>query len=158
MKTHTFAAAALVAAAFFGVTACGGGSSDGSGTSSADEGPMHQKFQKCMEEHGMDVPDPAQVKEGEFEVQPPGESSAEQEAARAACAKYAPSDNANEDITEADQDRALKKAECLREQGIDAKDPEPGTLDIGIDDARISQERLVEAFGLCNKQVGGEEG
>lgn len=156
MKTHIFAAVALAAAATFGLTACGDDSSGSGGTSAADEGPKHQKFQKCMEEHGMDVPDPGEVKEGELDVQAPGESSAEQEAARVACAKYAPVQDAPEDVTKDDQDRALKKAECLRKEGIAAEDPKPGTVDITIKEGSdSSQEKLVDAFALCNKKFGG---
>ncbi|MBR7671936.1 hypothetical protein [Streptomyces daliensis] len=159
MKTQILAAVTLAAVATFGLTACGEDSSSGSGKSLSDEGPQQQRYQKCMEEHGMDMPAPGEVKEGEMDVQQPGESSAEQEAARMACAKYAPAQDAPEDVSKADQDRALKKAECLRKEGIDAKDPEPGTVEIGIgEDSDVSQEKLVEAFSVCNKKFGGKRG
>ncbi|WKX06865.1 hypothetical protein [Streptomyces sp. NL15-2K] len=157
MKTQTFAAVALAAAAMFGMTACGGddSSNNGAGASQADQDRM-EKFANCMKKQGVEVPDAAPG-EGGGEMVPVSGSSAEHEAARAACAKYAPSDDANEDITEADQDRVLKKAECLRGQGVNAKDPKPGTLDISVEGSGVSQEKLVEAFSYCNKQVGGEQ-
>ncbi|MFW6690308.1 hypothetical protein [Streptomyces sp. MAR4 CNX-425] len=159
MKTQILAAVVLAATATFGLTACGDDPPAAGGNAQADEGPRQRKFAACMEKHGMHLPAPGEVKEGEMEVQAPGESSAEQEAARVACARYAPVQDAPEDVTEADQDRALKKAECLREQGIAAEDPPPGTVDITIEEgAEKSQQELVEALALCNKKYGRESG
>jgi hypothetical protein len=158
MKTQTFAAAVLVAAAMFGVTACGGDDSPSAGPSmpsQADQQRM-EKLTECMRQHGVDVPDAPSTddkKEGGQEVVPVEGSAAKIEAARAACAKYAPAGEVNEDLTEADQDRALKKAKCLREQGINAKDPEPGTADISVE-GTVDNDKLVQAFTVCNKKVG----
>jgi hypothetical protein len=155
MKTHTFAAVALAAAAIFGVTACGDESPASNSGSQAEKDQM-MKFAQCMEKHGVDIPAPGQG--GDDEMVPNDGNSSKDEAARAACAKYAPSDAVNEDITDKDQDRALKKAECLRKKGIEAKDPKPGTLDISVEEGSVSDDKLAEAFAACNKQVGGTNG
>ncbi|MBE1530647.1 hypothetical protein [Actinomadura algeriensis] len=160
MKKLILVAAALLVA-MFALTACGGDESDGggSGANSQADQELRQKFETCMKEHGVELPGvPAGGKDSGQEVAPISGSSAEIEAARAACAKYAPSQDANEDITEADQDRALKKAECLRKQGINAKDPEPGTIEITVEETGTTREKLVAAFSTCNKQFPGPSG
>ncbi|OLT25351.1 hypothetical protein BJF79_44355 [Actinomadura sp. CNU-125] len=153
---------AALSAAVFTLTACGGDGTEGGGGSGADsqaDRQQRQKFENCMKEHGVELPDvPPGVKEGEQEIVPLSGSSAEHEAARAACAKFAPSQDAGEDVTAADQDRALKKAECLRQQGIDAKDPEPGTIDITVEESGVTREKLVAAFAACGKRFPAESG
>jgi hypothetical protein len=163
MKTLSLAAAALTAAAMFGLTACGGGDGSqntGPGTLSKAQQDQSQKFSACMRQHGIDVPDnpggrpSAKPAGGGNAVVPLSGSSVKIEAARAACAKYAPSQEAGEDVTAADQDRALKKAECLRKQGINAKDPKPGTVEISVEEGPgDTPDKLVAAYTTCNKQV-----
>ncbi|WP_405620802.1 hypothetical protein [Streptomyces sp. NBC_01508] len=161
MKKLTFAAVVtLTAAAMFGMTACSDEESPNKAAPSngdADYDRM-QQFIECMKKQGLDVPEPPADGGGDSSVEKPeGGSQAAAEAARAACAKYAPSDDLNEDITEADKDLALKKAECLREQGINAKDPKPGTLDVSVEGA-VDNDKLVKAFATCNKKVGAAQG
>ncbi|MCX4831818.1 hypothetical protein OG785_38000 [Streptomyces sp. NBC_00006] len=162
MKKLTIVAVTLTATAMFGLTACGDDSSPKKSAPSqgdADYDRM-QQFIKCMAKQGVDVPEPAADQGGDKDSnieKPDGGSKAKAEAARAACAKYAPSDDINEDITEADKDLALKKAECLRNKGVNAKDPKPGTLDVTIE-GTADNDKLVKAFSACNKQIGADEG
>ncbi|WP_344594264.1 hypothetical protein [Actinomadura vinacea] len=155
MKTIALAAV-ILAAAMLGPAACGSGSPSAAPTkmSQADADRM-QKFSQCMQKHGIDVPDkPRSGKEGEMEVPNIKGSSAKLDAANAACAKYAPQQDATEDLSQADQDRAVRKAECLRKQGINAKDPEPGTERISVEEAPgATPEKLVAAYTACNKQT-----
>jgi hypothetical protein len=161
MKTISLAAVALTVA-MFGLTACG---SDGSPSaapskrSQADAGRM-QKFTQCLRQHGIDVPDVPDVPDksgsgkGNMKLPPASGSNAKFDAARAACAKYAPQEDTGEDVTQADQDRALRKAECLRKQGINAKDPKPGTTMISVEEGPgDTPEKLVAAYTTCNKQI-----
>lgn len=161
MKKLIFAVVTLTAAATLGLTACGDeGSPKKAAPSQGDaDYDRMQQFIKCMKKQGVDVPEPPADggggKDNSIE-KPEGGSRAVAEAARAACAKYAPSDDINEDITEADKDLALKKAECLRKQGINAKDPKPGTLDVTVE-GDVDSDKLRKAFTTCNKQVGADQ-
>ncbi|MFZ3592725.1 hypothetical protein [Streptomyces sp. BH104] len=158
----TVVAVTLTATAMFGLTACGDDSPPKKAAPSQGDGDYDRmrKFITCMAEQGVDVPEPAPDEDGGKDSnieKPDGGSKAKAEAARAACAKYAPSDDINEDITEADKDLALKKAECLRGKGVNAKDPEPGALDVTVE-GTVDKDKLVKAFRACNKQLGADEG
>src|SRR4029453_4129735 len=89
MKTLSFGIAAL-AAATFALTGCGNESASGTPTtkSQADMDRM-QQFIQCMQQHGIDIPDNPV---GEQIAPAPG-SNAEFDAAQAACAKYAATDD-----------------------------------------------------------------
>ncbi|MGW1281836.1 hypothetical protein ACWD4V_33400 [Streptomyces tsukubensis] len=155
MKKQTLAAVALTAAAMFGLTACGddGGSDKGSSSTGADADRM-QQFADCLRKYGMDVPEKGDRGK---EVVPASGSSAQIEAAQSACAKFAPPDS-GEDVTEADYDRAVRKAECLREQGIKAKDPKSGTTMIAVEEGPgTTREKLVAAYTTCNEKVSGKK-
>ncbi|MFI0371281.1 hypothetical protein ACH35V_25740 [Actinomadura sp. 1N219] len=151
MKTFSLAVAALAAAAALGLAGCGGGeSSDGGGNTKKSQAEIdrEQKFVQCLKQHGIEIgsdPNDTHVigEDPKFD------------AAQAACAKYAPINEAkNEDITSADEDRALKRAECLRRHGVNAKDPKPGTANITIDEgAGDTPQKLVAAYTACNKEV-----
>jgi len=158
MKKIALPALAVAAAAVLGPTACGGDGSPGKAprTMSQAEAERTQKFTRCLRQHGIDVPDidpSGKSDRGEQRIAPAPGSNARFDAAQAACAKYAPRQDAGEDVTQADQDRALRKAECLRRQGIDAKDPEPGTETISVEEGPgDTPEKLVAAYTACNKQ------
>src|SRR4051812_6068036 len=114
MKTIFLAAVAL-AVAMFGLTACGGDGSPSSAshTMSRADADRMQKFIQCLPQHGIDVPDASDKPGGGKELAPAPGSNAKFDAAQAACAEYAPPGSADEDVPQADQDRALRKAECL---------------------------------------------
>ncbi|MET8828866.1 hypothetical protein ABZX40_05400 [Streptomyces sp. NPDC004610] len=159
MKTHALASAALVAAAIFGMTACGG---EDSPTNASPTSPQdverQQKFIECLREHGMDVPDAPEDQEGgapQFEAAQG--SAAVVDAAQAACAQFAPPQGA-EEVDEDAYDTAVKKAECLRQEGISAKDPEPGTTRITLEEGADSQEDLVAAYSTCNEKYPSNQG
>lgn len=145
MKTFSLATAA-VAIALFGLAGC---AKENPPVSQEDTDKM-VKFSKCMKEHGVDIGDPlAQGGTGKtFNPQDPKMLAAE-----AACRSLAPAAHKQGNPPPGAEDRALKVAECLRKKGIDAKDPEPGGIEVGIDQKPgVSNEKLVEAYAACNKE------
>jgi hypothetical protein len=81
------------------------------------------KFSQCMKGYGINIPGPDEAG-GPVQTFNPNDPKAQ--AAQAACRKYAPNPQQQGKLTAEQEDRALKLAECLRKQGISAKDPEPG--------------------------------
>jgi hypothetical protein len=159
MKTHAFASVALVAAAIFGMTACGGDDTPNAASpTSPEDVERQQKFIECLREHGMGVPDAPEDQEGgapQFEAAQG--SAAVVDAAQAACAQFAPPQGA-EEVDEEAYDTAVKKAECLRQEGISAKDPEPGTTRITLEEGADTQEDLVAAYSTCNAKYPSNQG
>jgi hypothetical protein len=149
MKRISLALAAVITAATLGLAGCGE-SSDDSGAMSQSERDKFLKYSKCMEEQGVDVPDP----QNDSDKAAAGAGSGEDpkvEAANAICRKYAPN-GGNDKVSTEEEDAAVKKAECLRKQGINATDPKPGTADIGIEKGPgDTNEKIVAAYKACAK-------
>ena len=125
-----------LAAASLALGACGGGGADDATAGSdrrADFREAALKFAKCMREHGVDMPDPkfdggrVQMQIGGPGAGRPDESTMRE--AQESCRKYMESVKPP-DISEQHQrefkDRALRFAQCMREQGIDMPDPKFG--------------------------------
>ncbi|MFC7479118.1 hypothetical protein ACFQX7_02170 [Luedemannella flava] len=75
-------------------------------------------------------------------------------AAQAACARLAPNPHRQGELNPGDEERALKLAECLRKNGIKAKDPEPNTAQVTLEEgATYTAEKLVAAYTTCSKEV-----
>jgi hypothetical protein len=150
MKRISLALAAMVTLGTLGLAGCGT-SSDDSGTMSSSERDKFLRYSKCMEEQGVDVPDPDNPSDKAAAGAASGEDP-KVEAANAICRKYAP--NKGEDKASAEEeDAAVKTAECLRKQGIDATDPKPGTADISIEKgAGDTNEKIVAAYKACGAQ------
>ena len=129
MMRRTAAALALLA-----LTACGS-ESEGNGvatlsgakgsatpTASADPEEAFRAFARCMREHGVDMPDPGAG--GDVVLAPSGAPRQMGEAERAcnhhlkAVLREGPKMNDPEM-----QDRALRFARCMRENGVDMPDP-----------------------------------
>ncbi|TMQ95633.1 hypothetical protein ETD83_22265 [Actinomadura soli] len=144
-------ATAVLAAATFGLAGCGGDDSSGSGKATKAEYDSMVKFAQCLQKHGVDVDIPAPGQKSGSAPRLANTSDPTWQAAQAACAKLAPNEK-NEDTSGADQDHALKMAECLREQGINAKDPAPGTAQLTVEEG-ADQQKLVAAYTACNKKV-----
>jgi len=147
-----------MAAAIFGLTACGDDDTPNaaSPTSSSDVA-RQQKFIECLRDHGMDVPDAPEKNDGAPQFEGAQGSAAVVDAAQTACAKYAPPQGA-EEVDEDAYDNAVKKAECLRQEGISAKDPEPGTTRITLQEGADTQEELVAAYTTCNEKFPSNQG
>ncbi|WP_271215554.1 hypothetical protein [Streptosporangium carneum] len=154
MKRLSFAAAVLAVVAL-GLTGCGDGGQAQQQTLSKDEYEKALQFAQCMKKNGVEVPVP------DSQGRPPGggkvtadPNDPKSAAARAACGKLAPPARYEGGPPQELTDHALKTAECLRRQGIDAKDPGPGETNLSVEQGPgDTQEKLTAAFTVCNKEV-----
>ena len=134
-----FVAAASVVCALGMVAACGSKSttdaapSATSATESAED--YNLKFAQCLRDAGFNVSDPSANKDVRSEdtgADPAAFNDASQECEKKlGPAPGASSDDHNDPET---LDAGVKMAECLRADGYDVKDPEPGkglSLDLG---------------------------
>ncbi|MCZ4120780.1 hypothetical protein [Streptomyces sp. H39-S7] len=122
-------AAALAALALF-ATACSGSASDSaakgsSGKSSADTAADKAlKFRKCLREQGLDVPEPKPGEDSRGLTIGNNGGEAAMKKAMDACRQF--SSNPSGEISQADKDKALKFAQCMRKNGVDMPDPNFG--------------------------------
>ena len=166
---------APAAAMLLALTACGAGQNTpsvasagtpeavfpASASPSTSSDPL--KFAQCLREHGIDVKDPKPG--GGISARVKGDK-AKMDKAHKACAKYmqggmlggkGPDDPAV-------RDEMLKLAQCLRENGVNVADPEPGggiaiRRDAGVDEKTIEKahkacEHLVRDRGHAPAETG----
>ncbi|MFC4563790.1 hypothetical protein ACFO4E_18170 [Nocardiopsis mangrovi] len=153
MKAITAYAAATVFAGLL-LTGCGatGGSEEGSGgsaggvtgASSADREEALLEYTECMRDNGVDMPDP-DPDGGALEALEMNETT---EAALEECEDLMPV-NPDAPSEEEQHERALALAECMRENGIDVPDPQPGqglqlTQGDGSDEQREASAECIE--------------
>jgi hypothetical protein len=113
------------------LTGCGAGNSGTGADASLDPEDARLAYARCMRENGVDIPDPKPGTNGMVQLAPGtgpgvGVDGETFESARKACAKYA------EDMGgpgaagfgEADKERLLQFARCMREHGVDVPDPD----------------------------------
>ena len=120
-----FSAAALTLFA----TACSGEGTDSAkdGGTSQEGKKADQEFEhrKCLREHGLDVPEPKPGEKGVgLTIGGDGVSKEKMEEAFKACRSMA-GDGAGvgREMTQADKDKALAYARCMRENGFSMPDP-----------------------------------
>lgn len=126
-----FAALALFTTACSGGTDggtkdAGSGSGSGSGSSSqSDSGKADDaavKERKCLREHGLKVPEPKPGEDSRGLTIGGDLSKEEMEKALKACAGKSGA-GAGGGITQADKDKMLKHAQCMRKNGYNMPDP-----------------------------------
>jgi hypothetical protein len=148
MKRISFALAAVLTAATLGLAGCGGDSNSGAQSQGARD--KFLKYSHCMAEQGVDVPDP-QSSSDKAAVAAGSTVDPKVEAANAVCRRYAPNQDGDK-VSAQEEDAAVKTAECLRKQGINATDPKPGTADISIvKGAGDTNDKIVAAYKTCSK-------
>ncbi|WP_406280693.1 hypothetical protein [Embleya sp. NBC_00896] len=116
------------------------------------------RFAACLREHGLDVPDPEPGVDG---IALGGATDARTTTALKACEQFKPTGGTAraDDRPDAEQQEAdLKQARCLREQGLDVPDPQPGQpltvpLAPGGDRARLDT-----AVAKCGGAAGAPQG
>lgn len=122
-------AAALAALALF-ASACSGSGTDSEakgspGKSSADTAADKAlKFRKCLRDNGMDVQEPKPGEDPRGMTIGNNGSEASMKKAMDACKQF--SANPSGEISQADKDKALKFAQCMRKNGVDMPDPNYG--------------------------------
>jgi hypothetical protein len=167
---HGFAA--VIGAAALLLTACGGGdggggvaslNSPGSAEQAAgaeeekSDGDRMREWAKCMRDNGVDVPEPQGDEGVGVAAAAAPEDAGEQEAMRKAteeCKPLLPNGGAPRKPSAEQLDKMRELAKCLRENGIDAQDPNPDTGSPGqVDTADVPEEELSRVFEECS---GGE--
>ncbi|MFI6725256.1 hypothetical protein [Streptomyces atratus] len=131
-QSRGVAACLIAVAVALSATACSGdGGGSGSGTKSAGSASDTKKtdedqaleHRKCLREQGLDVPEP---KPGEnshgITVDGGGKSQKEMEKAFKACQDKAVGGGPKE-LTQAEKDKAVAFARCMRKNGFDMPDP-----------------------------------
>lgn len=123
-----FAALALFTSACSGGTDGGGSkeSANGSGNSQSDSGKADDaavKQRKCLREHGVKVPEPKPGEDSRGLTIGGDLSKGEMEKALKACAGKGGIGAGGGKITQADKDKTLKHAQCMRKNGYNMPDP-----------------------------------
>jgi hypothetical protein len=126
---------ALAAAALLALSACEGGDEadageGGGGISEADVRDAGLKFARCMRDHGVDVPDPkpglggmrALVANSDLERDPDFREAERECGEHLQGLRSQLSDEQQQDLTDA----RLEFARCMRAEGFDVPDPQPG--------------------------------
>ncbi|NJP88604.1 hypothetical protein HCN51_03880 [Nonomuraea sp. FMUSA5-5] len=141
-----------------GVVSAGGGTASAtpaaSPSASLDPDQAALKFAQCMREHGIDMPDP---QEGRIMLKiPKGMDQKKVEQAQKACRPIMDAVvNAGERPADAAGfDQLVKFAQCMREQGIDMADPQPGQP-LRFDGRGQSKEKLEAAQKACEEYAPG---
>ncbi|WP_285545962.1 hypothetical protein [Streptomyces lavendulae] len=123
-------AAALTGLALF-VTACtNSGTPDGGKESSASGGASGGgadadsavKMRQCLREHGIDAPDPEPGQDPRGMTVGGGADPQKMQEAMKACGMKGP--GSGEGPTQEQKDKELRWIRCMRENGVDLKDPE----------------------------------
>jgi hypothetical protein len=159
---------AVLGGLFTLVTACGSNGDSGDGVASisesnapssnaqaADDGKTDidkmRDFAKCMRENGVDMADPdPDSGGGGISVDGPEEKE-KADKAQAKCQHLMPNGGEPEKPTAEDLDRARATAKCLREHGIDIKDPtmeNPG-INVSAGDGGNDPDALDKAMKAC---------
>ncbi|MFF5933839.1 hypothetical protein [Streptomyces sp. NPDC012508] len=153
-ETLQLAAAASLASLCLLATACtaDGGKKAGSETVS-DEGKKADQaleHRKCLREQGLDVPEPKPGEEGVgLTIGGDGMSKEKMEKAFKACRDKGGAGMGKE-LTQADKDKMIKYAQCMRKNGFDMPDPTFG--EGGMSAARpVPQGAEMKKFEKANK-------
>ncbi|GLW10135.1 hypothetical protein Misp01_52640 [Microtetraspora sp. NBRC 13810] len=121
---------------------------------SQDEYDRALRYAQCMEKHGIEVPIPnpsGGPPLGGARTADPHDPK--QAAGRAACERLAPPIMADREPPQELVEHALRMAECLRERGIDAKDPRPGKVELSVEERPgDTPEKLRAAFTVCGEE------
>ncbi|MFF8913655.1 hypothetical protein ACF08M_10100 [Streptomyces sp. NPDC015032] len=150
------AACLIAAAVVLSATACSGdGGGSGSGTKSGGSASGTKKtnedqaleHRKCLREHGLDVaePKPGEDSRG-ITIGNGGKSKTEMEKAFKACQDKAVGGGPKE-LTQAEKDKMLAFARCMRKNGIDMPDPK---FDGGMAQAPAVQQKDMKKFEKAN--------
>ncbi|MFF1346593.1 hypothetical protein ACFVZJ_11450 [Streptomyces sp. NPDC058322] len=155
-QSRGVAACLIAAAVVLSATACSGdGGRSGSGTKNGGSASGTKKtdedqaleHRKCLREHGLNVAEP---KPGDdvrgMTIDGGGKSKQEMEKAFKACQDKAVGGGAKE-ITQADKDKMLAFARCMRKNGIDMPDPK---FDGGMAQAPAMQQKDMKKFEKAN--------
>src|ERR1044071_1524367 len=90
-----------------------------------DDVDQLRAYAKCMREHGVDMPDPEVDGDGgvSMSIEDGGAGKATIDKADKECRHLMPNGGEPPEVSPEDLDRMREEAQCLRDHGVDAKDP-----------------------------------
>ncbi|MFF7181975.1 hypothetical protein [Streptomyces sp. NPDC008121] len=156
-RNITLAAATGLAALSLLTTACtadGGDKAGGGSETVSDEGKKADQaleHRKCLREQGLDVPEPKPGEEGVgLTIGGDGMSKEKMEKAFKACRDKGGAGMGKE-LTQADKDKMIKYAQCMRKNGVDMPDPTFGGGGAMAEARPMPQGAEKEKFDKANK-------
>jgi hypothetical protein len=111
-------------------------------------------YARCMREHGVNMPDPGNEDTG---YSKPAGGAAALQAAQEACRKYAPAKMQGGPDNPAAHDSLVSLARCLRKNGVNVADPQPGE-DLRLPPGSSRDSRTQELLKTCDKPGKGQAG
>jgi hypothetical protein len=155
--------AVLIAAAVI-ATATGCGGADGGDGGAARQGARQSAapnvddqmlaYARCMRAHGVNMPDPG---DEDTAYSKPAGGAAALRAAQEACRKYAPAKMQGGPDNPAAHDSLVALARCLRKNGVNVADPQPGE-DLRLPPGSSRDQRTQELLKTCDKPGKGTAG
>lgn len=111
-------------------------------------------YAKCMREHGVDMPDPEVDGDGGVSMSIDGGDKATADKADKECKHLMPNGGAPPEVSAEDLDRMREEAQCLRDHGVDAKDPTADNPGIQIEGGGPDDEKTRKAMEECSDGEG----
>ena len=165
----------LILALALALAACGGKAkspgvpslnptSSTSARNASSQDPYQQAlaFARCMRQQGINMPDPKQNASGGITQQMGGNdtpvSKAKVDAAQKVCQKYAPQGKAGGHASQADLQKALAFARCMRQHGVNMPDPKidsNGGIGVEIRADQNGKAKIQAAQSACQKLMPG---
>jgi hypothetical protein len=123
------------------------------GDGKTDEDQMRE-FAGCMREHGIDMKDPTSGPNGGgISMEVNGDNADKMKAADEACRHLLPNGGQPPKLDAAQLDKLRELAKCLREHGLDVKDPDANNPGIQIQGGP-DQQKFEEAHKACGMLDG----
>lgn len=123
----------------------------GGGTSGADLDAA-LKTRKCLRDNGVDAPDPKPGEDPRGMTLGAGGDSEALKKAFDKCGIKAPGSGG--EVSQADKDKALKTAKCMRDKGFDMKDPEfnGGMMSANQIPEGADQQAFMDQLNKCSSE------
>jgi hypothetical protein len=138
-------------------TSTSGGSSASSGTANAQDA-ARVKLAQCVREQGIDLPDTARTGDA-FAQLSPAERQRAEAALRGPCKKYASKAFGDTDPQSPEfLDALTKYTVCLRKNGVDVPDPDPGAPRAGLMSLDQSDPTVAAAMSACEDERPSMDG
>ncbi|MEU9232169.1 hypothetical protein [Streptomyces subrutilus] len=126
----------------------GGGSGSGSGSGSGTDADNAVKMRQCLREHGIDAPDPKPGQDPRGMTVGGGVDPEKMQEAMKACGMGGP--GSGKEPTQEEKDKELKWIRCMRDNGIQLKDPEyNGGARTGIEIPQGQEKAFEDAQKKC---------
>ncbi|MEU9303043.1 hypothetical protein [Streptomyces sp. NPDC048269] len=154
--------AAVVTGLTLAVTGCANGAADGAGGSdgkkdgagagtnsgSGTDADNAVKMRQCLREHGIDAPDPKPGQDPRGMTVGGGVDPEKMQEAMKACGMGGP--GSGKEPTQEEKDKELKWIRCMRENGVQLKDPEyRGGMRTGIEVPPGQEKAFEDARKKC---------